>query len=69
MGTDVRLDVAGVREDDESAGDALGALQQRQGLREDVVAIFGGEERQTDRHGERSSKSSEKVVATAASKT
>ena len=48
-----RLDMAGVGEDDEAAGDALGAFQQRQRMRENVVAVLGGEERQTDRHGER----------------
>ena len=48
-----RLDMAGVGKDDEAAGDALGPLQQRQRVRENVVAVLGGEERQTDRHGER----------------
>ena len=45
--------MAGVGEDDEAAGDALGAFQECQGVRKDVVAILGGEQRQTDRHGER----------------
>lgn len=48
-----RLDMAGVGEDDEAAGDALGAFQQRQRMRENVITVLSREERQTDRHGER----------------
>lgn len=45
------LDTAGVREDEQVLGYALGPLQQLQGV--DFVAILGSEERQTDGHGER----------------
>ena len=53
MRTRAGLDVAGVGEDDEPTGDPLRAFQQGQGMGEDIVAIFGGEEGQADRHGER----------------
>ena len=49
----VRLDMPGIGEDEETAGDALSAFEQRQGMGENVVAILGGKQRQADRHGER----------------
>ena len=53
MRSRMRLDVPGIGEDKETAGDALGTLEQCQRMSENVVPVLGSEERQTDRDGER----------------
>ncbi|WP_419203948.1 hypothetical protein [Bordetella trematum] len=64
-----RLDMTGVGEDDEAAGDALGAFQQRQRMREMSSRFSAAKSARLTGTASAVSKSSEKVVATAASKT
>ena len=49
----VRLDMPGIGKDEEAAGNALSAFEQRQGMSENVVAVLGGKQRQADRHSQR----------------
>ena len=45
--------MACIGEDDEPSGDPFSALEQGQGMGEDVVAVFSGEQRQANRGGKR----------------
>src|SRR5262245_58011982 len=47
------VDASGIGEDEETAGNALSAFEQRQGVGENVVAVFGSEQCQADRHRKR----------------
>jgi hypothetical protein len=49
----MRLNMSSIGKDEQAAGDPLGAFEQRQGMRQNIVAVLGGEQRQADRHGER----------------
>ena len=49
----LRVNMACVGEDDEPSGDPFSALEQGQGMGEDVVAVFSGEQRQANWGGKR----------------
>ena len=53
VGAHVAFDVAGVREDQQSPRDAFDPLQQRERVQQDLVPIFSGKERKTDRRRQR----------------